>query len=74
MISICTVNGSITVPGTVKKHVPSAGTPGSMTTWCHDPAGHTMTTGASNREPVIWSASGPCRTVPDPLVITTLSS
>ena len=58
MISICTVNGSITVPGAVKS-MSEGGHARIHDDVCHDPAGHTMTTGASNRELVIWSASGP---------------
>ena len=52
-------NGTRTVPGTVKKHVPLAITPGSMTTWWYAPAGATSTIGPSNRVVVTWAGSGP---------------
>ena len=58
-ISIWMANGSTTVPGTVKKAVPSATTPSSIATECQIPAGSTTVTGASNREAAISPGSVP---------------
>ena len=52
-MSICTENGAITVPGTVKKAVASTRTSGSITGVCQQPAGSTNVTGAVNRDAVM---------------------